>query len=176
MFYSELCVSKFSIFFIVSQLPMKVLQGLVRSSSLCSEGVWSVGNALLGVCFSLMRAHCTNGISRGVWEIHIIVFREVFALQWSFSFALSDLSDLLLTISTDYQDIGMYCYSSYIWLSSLDIRDRARFYLQMLLNVSGEKVLVLLYSPHYLVPLNIACSTVEWEQWNIWPHPDHWRY
>ena len=70
---------------------MKVLQALVTSSSLCDEGVWSAGNGLLNVCFSLMRAHCTNGISRGRCEVFKVdyfspsyMYVHVFKVQITF--------------------------------------------------------------------------------------------
>ena len=93
---------------------MKVLQALVNSSSLCDEGVWSAGNALLNVCFSLMRAHCTNGISRGRCEVLEVDYfspsymyvKYILHFYEFFLYHASDLSDLLLTISTSYQDIG----------------------------------------------------------------------
>ncbi|KAK3739837.1 hypothetical protein QZH41_009087 [Actinostola sp. cb2023] len=86
---------------------VRFLDLLLQTSELSSQGEWSLGNCILAVCHSILLHHDTRHVIR-------------------------DLGNLLLNMSTTYQDI--------------DIRDRARFYYSLLANVSSEKASKILMS------------------------------
>lgn len=88
------------------QIPLQILKKVIMDSSVCQEGDWDIGNAILLVLCTLMKVLPSDGT------------------------AAKDLANLLLTMSKSFMDI--------------DIRDRARIYLQILLTVSNEKLSALL--------------------------------
>ena len=105
------------------QVLLQLLSRVLSGSSLCEQGPWDIGNTLLDICTIVLRTHHTETVFRGT----IIKTSTCIILLCLALLCYLDISDLLQLIAQEYGD--------------LDIEDRARFYHQLLLTVSGEKVM-----------------------------------
>ena len=108
------------------QVLLQLLSRVLSGSSLCEQGPWDIGNTLLDICTIVLRTHHTETVFRGsIIKTSTCIILLCLALFCCLHNV--DISDLLQLIAQKYGD--------------LDIEDRARFYHQLLLTVSGEKVI-----------------------------------